>query len=699
MTVSSSLDPDSFPAYRPLLYSLAQLWNPPERLPLSVWSERNITLSSEYASQSTNLRLFSWQREIFDAVTDPTVSEVVLYVSTQLVKTLCMQCAIAYVICEDPGPILLVEPKEDDAKAFSRERLAPMIRDCECLRGKISDSSHDGNLILMKEFVGGSLSLVGSISPANLARRSIRYLFCDEIDKYPASVGTANNKEGDPLSLARERMVTFGSRKKSILACSPTTASRSRIGKAYRQSDQRKPYVPCPSCRHYQLLRWSQVRWDSSLSKDLAPVTSYYECENLDCRAHWTDLDRLSACESAEWRASAPFAGIAGFWISHLYSPWKKMAEMVGHFLRVKDDRTQLQVFVNTVLAEEWQEKGETPDAEILYARRESYPFGQTAHVIPQRGLFLTAAVDVQDSPPRLEVETVAWGRGRECWSIDYSVIQCFAENGQALPVTSKELWDKLDAEILQRDWRHESGHTLPILVMAIDTGSRPKPVYEFARRHPQLAYGPAGLRLHAIRTVVPVKGTPDPLRIISSVSKEDAARKRQGVRIVGIGTHCAKQEIYDLLQHVRPKPDGKSLSGIPVYGCRHYPMYDMSFFDGLCAETRIVKENGDVVYEKRNPRNEQTDTAVYSRGASAIVGIDRFGELQWQQLESAVAVRNGVNRESGGEDEVVVVETAPVATPTTPSTVSSTDPTVLPVRRGVPIPSRTMRGRRGGFI
>ena len=241
---------------------LRTLWTPPVVLPLADWAEANIVLSSEYAALSTNLRLYHWQREVFNSFTDPAVSETVIMVSTQLMKTLMIQCAIAYVVKEDPGPILLVEPKEDDAKAFSKERLSPMLRDCACLKGRLSESIRDGNTLLFKEFSGGSLSLVGAIAPGNLARRSIRYLFADEIDKYPASAGN----EGDPLKIAYQRMATFGTRKKSILTCSPTMAGLSRIGKAYAVSDQRKYHVPCPHCGQFQVLRWSQVRWDASLS-------------------------------------------------------------------------------------------------------------------------------------------------------------------------------------------------------------------------------------------------------------------------------------------------------------------------------------------------------------------------------------------------------------------------------------------------
>jgi phage terminase large subunit GpA-like protein len=290
--------------------------------------------------------------------------------------------------------------------------------------------------------------------------------------------------------------------------------------------------------------------------------------------------------------------------------------------------------------------------------------------VVPQRGLFLTAAVDVQESPPRLEVEVKAWGRGRENWSMGYWILQAFAENGQELPISSRELWDKL-AELLYRDWPHESGHQLPILAIAIDTGRNPKPVYEFARRpgHHQLHYGPQGIKLVAQRTVVPVKGTADNLRIVAGISKEDAARKRQGIRIVSIGTACAKSEIFDLLRHALPNPDES-----PSPGCYHFPAYDMVYFEGLTAEVKIVKPNGDVVYEKRGPRNEPVDLAVYNRGAASIVGIDRMGEEHWRRFEQAVAPIGGT----------VPPPTAPSPAPAVPPQPAPAAPvTIQPARSG----------------
>jgi phage terminase large subunit GpA-like protein len=105
--------------------------------------------------------LFGWQRAIFDAITDPAIETVVIMSSTQVVKSPAIMCAIAYWIVEDAGPILLVEPKRDAARDFSKRRLIPLTRDCPILHGRISDSVHDGhNTIQSKDFPGGNLLIV-----------------------------------------------------------------------------------------------------------------------------------------------------------------------------------------------------------------------------------------------------------------------------------------------------------------------------------------------------------------------------------------------------------------------------------------------------------------------------------------------------------------------------------------------------------
>jgi phage terminase large subunit GpA-like protein len=643
---------------------ISAAWTPPKTQSLSEWCEEHFILSSEYSPRTGPLVLFQFQREVLDSFTDSDVREIVIMCSTQLLKTLFIQCVIAYVAAEDPGPMLLLLPKEDAARKFSRTRLGPMIRDIPKLSAKISSSLHDGTAtMLTKEFPGGSLIVATASTAIDVAAQTVRIVMSDEIDKYQ----TLKN-EGDPNYLAWKRAANYGSRKKRIQTCSPTSKYTSRIGQAYRGSDMRKPWVACPTCGTWQVLKFftataddgtvsnahssrstGGVWFDSSLPHDQSPATARYLCVNKDCAASkpaggWTDVQRTVACESLEWRADAPFTGIAGFWISKLYSPWESMSDLVTNFLSVKDNREQYRSFMNTDLAEEWEERGETPDHELLYERRETYPFGVSA-IIPQRACFLTCAVDVQQSPPRLEYHVVAWGRHDENWSVDYGVIQAYPLDASGLedptqpplPVDNAAVWQKFDLTVLQRDFLHESGHLLPIYVCCIDTGNMADPVYKFARRKLQLAYSPTDMRVIGPRTVVPIKGDANADKILSrSPQKENptAGPRSQGVRIVMVGTHFGKQKLFSSLMHYRPVVDG-SLSGAPAPNCHHFPMFDKDYFLGVTAETLVIDKDGKKHYEKRYPRNEPVDGFVYNYAAAELCGMSRFQEAHWQAMEA----------------------------------------------------------------
>lgn len=651
-----------------LIEQWSSLWTPPERLPLNEWSEKHFHLSTDFATRNGPLTLYGWQRAIFDAFTDPRVTEITGMLAIQMTKTLFLQCALAYVIAEDPGPVLLVEPKEKDAEAFSKKRLKPMLANCPILRTVMLEDTSKDNTILSKDFPGGSFTAVSALVPGNLAGRTIRYLLCDEIDKFPVSA----DKAGDPISLARGRTTNFGSLRKIIQVCSPTIKGESRIELAYESSDQRKPWVPCPHCGEFQILNWQQVKWGENLPETLRggpeelPGPVYYQCGH--CEGYWNDIQRRKACEQTQWRAEKPFIGHAGFWISHLYSPWNSLHDLAADFLVAKRSKQTLKVFVTERLAELWQEEGTVPDDQLLYERREHYPFGDDA-VVPKRGLFLTAAVDVQENPPRLECEVVAWGRDRESWSIDYQVIQCYAKNDAKtlLPVTAPELWAELDRRVLQREYPHELGGTLPVWLMAIDTGEKPQPVYDFALAHPQPLYNIAGgISVPSHRSVVPIKGTADADRVVGQPSKENAARKRQNIKILPIGTHFCKGELFDNLRHVKPHPDEE-----PVPNCLHFPKYDRAYFTGLCSERRVVKSDGKVTWEKINERNEPLDLKVYNRGAAAICGIGNLKEHHWLRFENALGVTS--SPKPAGEAKPI---------PVTPRLPPPANPAVRQVRR-----------------
>jgi phage terminase large subunit GpA-like protein len=150
---------------------------------------------------------------------------------------------------------------------------------------------------------------------------------------------------------------------------------------------------------------------------------------------------------------------------------------------------------------------------------------------------------------------------------------------------------------------------------------------------------------------VVPTKGSStESLRLLAAVSKEDAARRRQGVRIVSIGTAYAKQELFDNLRLPRP------VQGVPSPGYCHHPDYAEDYFRGLCSEKRVLHEDDSVSYEKIFPRNEPLDCKVGNRAMSAVFGIDRFSETHWTVLEKQLGITPVI-------PQVPKVETKPAPT------------------------------------
>lgn len=594
------------------------LWLPPRKLPLSEWSEKHFRLSKSYSAKSGEMRLYGWQREPFDAFSDPRVSEMVLKVGTQLIKTVLIQAALAYAIAEAPGPILVAQPDDSDAYAFSKERLASMVRDMPVLSGRISDAkSRDAsNTTLYKEFPGGTLSIVGAVSPGNAARRSIQYLFCDEVNKYPPSSG----KEGSFVELADERTSTYGSRAKRIYACSPTDPG-GLISRKYEASDKRKPWVPCPRCGQFQVMKWLQVRWDEAAPMEDRAATAYYQCEHCDKR--WDDFDRWKAAEATQWRASKPFRGIAGFWISHLYSPHKTLSQIVQKWLsaQITGDVNDLKPFINTNLAEEWVDKGEAPEFEKLLDRREDY-----LGTVPSGVLLVTAGADVH--PDRIEVEVVGWGRYRESWSLDYQIL-----DGST---SEPEVWQKLEL-LLGEVYTSERGVDMPIRRMFVDSGYSTNNVYTWVRQQDSS-------RVVAVkgehRGLLPV-GPPSPVDVTIGGRKI-----KSGLKIRTVFVSYFKSELYADLQKRRPTEEELAVGAKFPPGYCHFPKdgnYGDEHFKQLCAEQLVTtkdrrgRERRE--WQQLRPRNEALDARIYARAAAWDLGMDRYQQRHWRELENRQAI------------------------------------------------------------
>ena len=283
-----------------LIAGLHLQFEPPRDLTISEWADEYRYLSREDSSEPGRYRTsrFEALREIMDAALDPEVEEVVFQKGTQLGWTTALGNILGYYMDLDPSPTLIVLPTLNVARAYSKDRLAPMLRDTPRLRDLIqAPKSRDGaNSILHKEFPGGRLTIIGANAPSELASRPIRICLFDEVDRYPHSAGT----EGDPQKLASKRQETFWNRK-SFKGSTPLVEGRSPIERDFKRSDQRRRFVPCPKCGEFQILRWEQVKWDKDEDGNHKPETG-----PLYVRALRLSLERRRALvdRSEGWMAA-----------------------------------------------------------------------------------------------------------------------------------------------------------------------------------------------------------------------------------------------------------------------------------------------------------------------------------------------------------------------------------------------------------
>ncbi len=589
------------PAVRVYLDALAEGWEPDPILTVSAWADRHRILSSSVSAEPGRWRTSRtpYLREIMDSISSHNgTRKVVLMKGSQIGATEAINNIVGYAIDHSPGPILFVEPSRDLAIAESKQRIAPMIEASPRLRGKVSEarSRDSGNTLLLKEFTGGYLALVGANSPLGLRRLSARYVLLDEVDGYPGDVGGATRGEGDPVALAEKRAATFA-RRKIFLASTPTIRKLSRIEAEFLASDQRRYFIPCPECGMMDFLTWEGKNWLGSsgethhriLWDEGRPESARMICSG--CSAPVEERNKGGMLEAGEWRPTATSPStFRGYHLSALYSPlgWKSWAECVAEFLEGKRDPLKLKVFVNTVLGETWEERADSVNPEDLAARIEAYPAE-----VPSGVGVLVASVDVQDD--RLEAQVVGYGASEESWLVAY-----FHVVGDP---KAERTWFELDKFLLQ-EFETEAGRKVQVSLVAVDSGGHhTEDVYRFCR---------ARQNRKVARTFA-VRGGNEKSKPVVPLRPTD--RNQYRAKLYTLCVDTAKEIIYSRLRIASPGP-----------GFVHLPDWiDVEYLAQLTAEKAVrkwVKGRGSVRdWIKTRERNEALDLTVYSLAALYILG------------------------------------------------------------------------------
>lgn len=596
------IDAAVFAVVRPDVLALfaeaAQVLKPPPKMTVTEWAEANRYVSTETSASSGMYRaaLAPYQRGMQDAVTIPGVEEVVLFTSSQIGKSTCLENIMAYFIAEDPCPIIHMWPTLEVAKDWSADTLTPLIRDNPCLDSKITSAGRKtGAGALFKAFPGGSLAIIGANSPVGLRRRRARVVIADEVDGYGRSAGA----EGDPITLVAKRSETFWNAVR-VLSSTCTIKGESRIEAAYLKSNRQKYQVPCIHCTEanngeldgFQVLKFKRL----DIDKVFPHEGTVYPCEH--CGVALTEADKPWMLKHGKWVAERPeVVSVQGFWINSLYSPFVSWAKLAKKFLDAVNDRENpnvLKAFVQTDLAETWEEKEEKLDKDHLMERREDY----THLELPDGILVLTAGVDVQ--PDRLELVVKGWGKGQESWCVDWTRLEG--------DTSKKEVWARLD-EYLLKTFYHSKGVRMEIASCFIDSGFRAGNIYDFTKTR-------VDRRIFATKGY---SGFNKPL--VGKWSKNN----QQRVRLYPLGVDVLKELVYSRLK-------------IGEYGAgyMHFSKEknDLDYFTQLTCEhiERKYKNGFPMRYWKKpeGARNEALDCEVLALAAFLSLAPDINGLLDY---------------------------------------------------------------------
>lgn len=435
-----------------------EILKPPERLTVSEWADKYRVLSEKDSASAGRWKTSKtpYLKEIMNALNDDFIEEIIFCGGSQLGKTVAEQNMIAYIIDQEPGPMVIAYPTDKLGEFTSENRIKPMIKLCPRLARKFIERESQK---LELQFTNMYIAIMGANSESNLSSRPIRYAILDEVDKFPKWTGN----EAGPIALLKERSKTFRNRK-SVMVSTPTLKSKP-IWQAWLNADLRlKYFVPCPHCGEFQEFIFKNIKFNSDLTPREIKYSTHYECEF--CKGKIEDKHKKKMLEKGEWRAinkpkTRPKK--VAYHLNSIYSPWLTFGDVAEKFTESKDKPEELMNFINSWLAEPWENKANKMKSDVVLEKEWTNERGR----VPEEAQLLTMGVDVQKDHFWFAIR--AWGPHITSWLIDYG--RC-------------ETWGDITENLERKYATVTNGETREINLTCIDAGYDTDNVYQYCAIH-----------------------------------------------------------------------------------------------------------------------------------------------------------------------------------------------------------------------
>ena len=603
------LDVEVANAERMAFEVMADVWTPPPPIDYLQWAVDNIVFSKRESPQFPgpyDRSRFRYFDEILRALSPEDPCRIVtLSKSAQLGGTVLANIFTGGSMDMDPSDFLYVHPTDENARRWSKMKLAPMLKGTVALRAIFPMKARDGqDSVLYKERRDGrgAIQISGANSPASLSQVTMSRQVQDDLAKWDM------NAAGDPETQAdsRSRGVDFA---KIFKIGTPMVVPGCRITKNYEAGSQEVLEVPCPhdECGHMQTLEWENML--ENLDED-HPEKAHFICEG--CGAAIYEHHRPKMLRGARWVARNPKMKRyhRSFHLWSAYSLLQRFEQIARDWLAAKGDPPKEQTFMNDVVGRAYRVLGEAPPWEDIRDRATQSEYSRG--IIPAGYPLLTCGVDCQGD--RVEWQLVAWGPNKRRAVVEYGVY-----DGH---ISEDKCQDKLNA-LLKQGFVNSYGRKIKIDLLAIDGNAYTEDVWGWSKKH------------SSNRVIMVRGGNRDAAPLFQRVKSERNKRGQLVIysrRFYNFNGAVLKMALYRNLKKTDTEVAGHIL----------FPRgLEDEYFKQLTSETRKEETNKRTGFKRwlwvkdPNQANEGLDTALQAEAAFIrLAGVQRtLPDAEWDRL------------------------------------------------------------------
>jgi phage terminase large subunit GpA-like protein len=552
------------PSLARLLRTCARAWQPYTPPPTVEWVERELHLPPDTSANPGPIDLVSrpYWREPLALMDDPDVRTITMMGDAQGGKTVTlMAMLLSRAIC-DPAPCMIAGPDQDAMREL-RDKLYGMAEVSPALAGKIPPVSKRNDRWL--DFSSMICYLAYSGSKQRLRGRACKFVFATECD-----VWQDDPRLGSSAKLIQARVKAFVEHK--IVYESTPSDDLSTIALLYGRSDQRKFWVPCFRCNHWQELRFFphtkgklagrggvaglQAKDGTWLRPEDVRGVAYYVGE---CGCRIDSADKNGMVENGLWVprgckvkrdrvVGEPARSVrnAGYHMSALYAAHLTFGDIAEQYLEARESNS-LRVFWNNWLGLPDKLASKLPGWKTLGQR---LAWSHRRGTVPADAYFLTSQADVQSD--RCYAGVRAWGDKRASWLVDFFEFPLEPAPKTAdtkVPIASDlaRLESDVLAVLFPVNGTNPLGYSeLPVRLLGVDTNYRNVEVHDFVK-FAQTLYGD---RIRATRGDHKV----DPIELYKKSVVERNSRTGKvyegGLELWGISINVFREMLLSLFSY-----------------------------------------------------------------------------------------------------------------------------------------------------